>query len=539
MGIPSYFSYIVKNHINIIRKLVKKSMIINNLYMDCNSIIYDAVRNIQFGGVPQAEHSELIIKQVICKIEEYIGLISPDKLIYIAFDGVAPVAKLEQQRARRYKSWYQNEISRAIFQTTRPDSTEQWNTTAITPGTAFMTELNARIGDYFSDTVANTSKFNNQKIIVSSSDEVGEGEHKIFEFIRTNAEMSGTSVIYGLDADLIMLSINHLPINRDIFLFRETPEFIKSIDNSLEPNETYLMDIPLLASIITLDMNNGVELTTVQQQNRIYDYIFLCFFLGNDFMPHFPALNIRTGGIDKLLGAYKATVGLCANENLTDGSKIYWKNVRKLVAFLANMEEEYFKSETKLRDKREKYALLEETAEQRYMKFEAIPTYERETEKYINPYKRGWEARYYRSLLGVDRDAVRCKQISINYLQGLEWTMKYYTTGCPDWRWKYAYNYPPLLQDLLTYIPCFDTDFIAPSHSVAVSPYTQLSYVLPRQSLHFLPDKIYHRLKDDYSHWYPTDCDFVWAYSRYFWESHVELPDLDIDEIERVIYVLH
>ena len=90
--------------------------------------------------------------------------------------------------------------------------------------------------------------------------------------------------------------------------------------------------IPELAKIITLDMNNGNELTTFQQHNRIYDYIFMCFFLGNDFMPHFPSINIRTGGVNKMINAYKATIG-GTNENLTDGKKIYWKNVRKLVYF--------------------------------------------------------------------------------------------------------------------------------------------------------------------------------------------------------------
>ena len=76
-------------------------------------------------------------------------------------------------------------------------------------------------------------------------------------------------------------------------------------------------------------MNNGLELTTQQQKNRIYDYIFICFFLGNDFMPHFPSINIRTGGVDKMINAYKATVGN-TDENLTDGKVIYWKNVKTI-----------------------------------------------------------------------------------------------------------------------------------------------------------------------------------------------------------------
>jgi 5'-3' exoribonuclease 1 len=111
MGIPSYFSYIVKNHPEIIKKLLKGDMTINNLYMDCNSIIYDSVRNINFEELTETA-SRTIILRVIQKIEEYISLICPDNTVIVAFDGVAPVAKLEQQRNRRYKSWYQNEITK-------------------------------------------------------------------------------------------------------------------------------------------------------------------------------------------------------------------------------------------------------------------------------------------------------------------------------------------------------------------------------------------------------------------------------------------
>jgi 5'-3' exoribonuclease 1 len=528
MGIPSYFSFIVKNHANIIKKLTRNTIRINNLYLDCNSIIYDAVHNINFSTLDDTDVNT-IIRSVIFKIDEYINLIQPDNCIFIAFDGVAPVSKLEQQRERRYKSLYQNQISKSIFKDTKQDP---WNTTAITPGTTFMSNLNVRIKSYYNE----PKKYNVKKIILSTSDKFGEGEHKLFDFIRSNPEYhkDSSTVIYGLDADLIMLCINHLPISNKIYLFRETPHFIQTINSELEPDATYFIDIPELAKIITLDMNNDKELSTEQEKNRIYDYIFLCFFLGNDFMPHFPSINIRTGGINKMLNAYKATIG-GTNENLTNGKVIYWKNVRKLISYLSEQEENNLKGEIKLRDKRDKMFYPTDTPENTFKKFEAIPTYERELEKSINPYKQGWQSRYYKNLFDIDVDETRKKQICLNYLEGLEWTMKYYTIGCPDWRWCYKYSYPPLLTDLIHYVPYFETDLIENKKPAPVSELVQLAYVLPKQSLKLLPEKIYTSLIEKHNNWYKSDCDFVWAFCRYFWESHVELPDINIDELEKFI----
>ena len=528
MGIPSYFSYIVKNHIDIIRKLSCNNIQIDNLYLDCNSLIYDAVYKINPSDSNKNTTDEIIL-HVIQNIKHHISLLKPTNSLLIAFDGVAPVAKLEQQRSRRFKSLYQNAITKSILKSTTPDL---WNTTAITPGTLFMKTLNTRVKEEFND----PSSFNLETIVFSGSDQYGEGEHKIFNYIRKNQNKHANknTVIYGLDADLIMLSINHLPIAPNIYLFRETPHFIQSISSELEPNENYILDIPKLAKVITFEMNNGNELTTKQHNNRIYDYIFLCFFLGNDFMPHFPAINIRTGGIDKMIQAYKATIG-GTDKNLTDGNKIFWKNVRKLVQFLADNEYEFIKKEHKIRDRNEKYKLPNHTPDDKLKNFNNTPSVERAVEKFINPYKNEWQTRYYKCLFDVEIDECRKRQICVNYLEGLEWTMKYYTTGCPDWRWCYNYNYPPLLCDLILYIPFFDTDFVPNKPEEPVTELVQLCYVLPKQSLHLLPKKLHNALIKEKMHWYEADCLFHWAYCRYFWEAHTNLPYINLNELEKFV----
>ena len=197
MGIPSYFSYIVKNYPEIITKF--SNFKIDNLYLDCNSIIYDLYYQML---KEESVNSVDLIKNVCIRIEYFIQLIKPLKRVIIAFDGVAPVAKLEQQRSRRYKSAYQTEITRQIYK--KPVNTSiAWNTAVITPGTQFMTDLSNYIKIYF----GNPERFRVETIINSTSDIYGEGEHKIFEYMRQTNHSEDTTIIYGLDADLIMLSL--------------------------------------------------------------------------------------------------------------------------------------------------------------------------------------------------------------------------------------------------------------------------------------------------------------------------------------------
>ena len=68
-----------------------------------------------------------------------------------------------------------------------------------------------------------------------------------------------------------------------------------------------------------------------------------------------------------------------------------------------------------------------------------------------------------------------------------------------------------------------------------VSELVQLCYVLPKESLHLLPYKIVNNLISKYSHWYHNDCEFIWAFCKYFWEAHVMLPHIDVNELEGFI----
>ena len=253
--------------------------------------------------------------------------------------------------------------------------------------------------------------------------------------------------------------------------------------------------------------------------------------LGNDFLPHFPSINIRTGGIFKLLNAYKNVMG--SDERLTNGEKIYWKNVRKIIKHLSDLEERHIIEELKKRDNiRIQYNIS--TPEDAVKNFESLPLQNRILENQLNPTIPGWKYRYYTLLFHIEPDEPRLKQICMNYLEGLEWTMKYYTTNCFDWKWKYKYHYPPLLCDLIKYTPYFETELIPYSTPSPVSDIVQLCYVLPKKYLSFLPKEVYEEIMLNHTDLYVEKCQFVWAFCKYFWECHAELPHININTLEQI-----
>jgi 5'-3' exonuclease len=389
MGIPAYFSHVLRRHKGIVLPF-DKALVVAALYIDSNSVVYDAVHALEY---QPAGFEERLIAEVCRRLLELVESTKAAR-VFVAFDGVPPMAKMKQQRERRYKS--------------APSA--GWNTVQITPGTTFMRALDAGVKAFFADTT----------IQVSGSDEPGEGEHKIYQLVR-DAPVQGLTLIYGLDSDLIMLSLNHLKYG-EIKLLREAPEFKR------QEQGMCMLDVPALAAEIKATFGS------------VEDYILVAMLLGNDFMPRFPALNLRTNGMRILTETYAKT-----NVKLCDGGDIVWPHLALFLKALGEREQSDLRQEYTLRERK----TVEDTPEN-------MPMRRRELERYINPLETGWQGRYYRTLF--QSEAQSAPAFCQNYLEMLQWTLKYYCGPCTNWGLYYKPMYAPLLEDLCKHVLTFKED---------------------------------------------------------------------------------
>ena len=544
MGVPSYFAYIIKHHNAILRKRHQGQ--IARVYMDCNSILYDVYHKMMSSsGIQKGESAsslekleDELLEKTFAQIEQYIRKTNPSSIIFIAFDGVAPFAKMEQQRTRRYKSWFESETATKINGNGWSSSSvdPKFITSMFTPGTAFMQKLSIRTIERF---WGQEKKFGVDQILLATPDEPGEGEHKLYAHLRDfPVDNHNSSVaIYGLDADLIMLSLFHSAYCENIYVFREAPAFMHLTEGGEKWNseDVWYLDIRKLAHSIEDEMR-----CSSPNRFRTMDYVFLCFMLGNDFLPHFPSLNIRTNGMQRLLETYRGVIGSHPDRFLLSpvvkNPTIEWSNVKLLLQSLAKNEHVFLLQEYAIRKKwdgRGPDNWAQNTPEEKMDTFQNAPVIFRQVEKFINPSDPGWENRYYSRLFRENDDSVP-RTASQNYLEGLEWVLKYYTSGCIDWQWHYKYNYPPLLIDLLNHVPSKSSHhyFLVENRNIC-SSLAQLCYVLPQSQFHLLPPLLEKELRETRHCLYPASVNelkFEWAFCRYLWEAHLDLPKMDIFE---------
>ena len=212
---------------------------------------------------------------------------------------------------------------------------------------------------------------------------------------------------------------------------------------------------------------------------------------------------------------------------------IQWDNIKIFLCDLSKSECNNIIEELNDRKRWDKRYWSESTDEDKSNILQNVPVIYREEEKYINPRIPKWQSRYYQTLFENANSDI--DEICRNYLEGLEWVFKYYTCGCPDWKWKYHYSYAPLLQDLLKYLRTNPTnEFVPITPPDPCSSYQQLAYVLPYQYLNLLPIKYCELLRTKYAEYYPKKWKFQWAFCRYFWEAHPVLKEMGMDILAKI-----
>lgn len=567
MGIPQYYRDIIKDYPLVIDTTIQKVIW---LYFDINGLIYWALRETQkemyYSLKNHNSFQNTIIRKFIERIKQLYNIVLPTEGVGFFVDGPAPRAKMKQQVQRRFKTPYEEQEKEKIrIDEGEPSSGLQFDKNAFTPGTVFMEKLGEEL-----HILAQEYQKTGLTTIVSTSNEAGEGEHKIFNYIKRNkktqnrpydeTEPSETEkiVIVGLDADLIMLSlVTHFD---NIYLMRESTEFgIPGSDNDF----TYL-DINLFRRFLVSKIRNEImkldpktKYIEEKEQEIIDDYIFMCFLLGNDFVPHSPILSIRDGAVNKLIGYYVSAFNetnqhlvTIKNRNQPDKTTatINFESLQLLIDMIAVNEDRDMNKVYKKRIKLNRYpprlrkdnpTNLDVRLHQLYYKPVMLLDKELKLEIDGNP---GWEGIYYSEVLRLDRsNNDNITDICRNYLEGLDWVLQYYYTENHSWGWIYQHYASPIFQDLAIYMDYFNK--IPKEQNKRMEPYTpfhQLMMVLPKTSSHLLPAPLAKYMTSDTSplkEYYPnpSDMEFNYFFHVCFWETEPLIKLIDEHQVELII----
>ena len=487
MGIPGFFGHWLAR---VVRRAIVRGLppFVSSLSMDMNGIFHDAKKVVLGDGSkdPRVQQAVLntdpamleleIFNAIVTIILRTVQFIQPRDCLILAVDGVAPGGKMQQQRGRREKA----------AQEQSPH--ESFDRNSITPGTEFMLHLD----NYILRFISNYRQYLPPKVIYSSHLVPGEGEHKIMDYYRRGeasdgpaAKQGGSHVLYGLDADLIMLSLLS-PLN-NIYLSRESVEEVVSIDQVKE----HIME-------------------QAMRPSAIHDFVILMFLIGNDFLPHNPALQDMSESIKVLFDIYSRGGYVLTKINEDGHRSINWTGMSQFMQPVAALENGLLAGLSTRAVKHPSRFLQAAVVEGKF---------------YINVFRSTW----YQNALGakgtkgftealvqiineyVDDPQVpgnylttisavtpaRIEEMVVSYMRTMEWTYRYYLEGTNaiNHHWAYPHYHTPMLSDLAAVMQTVGvtrevTGFQAYEKMVPFTALQQLVAVLPLKSRSLLPEEL-------------------------------------------------
>lgn len=546
MGIPKMFRFLTDRYPLIMQRLDEDHSF-DHFYLDMNGIIHQCTH--PSDSEIAVEDFDTMMNRILHYTERLFRIVAPKKLMYLAVDGVAPRAKMNQQRSRRFRS--AKDAERTMAETIArgdeiPAGSQPFDSNCITPGTEFMFELSKRFREWVDKKMSTDIAFQQGCTIVFSGPDVpGEGEHKIMDYLRLWKESDDFDptvkhCMYGLDADLMMLGlVAHVPF---FTLLRERMRFSKQgrvvpkmSGTDRDAEEFQLLEVAMLRDMLFLEFKRGPDddpferpsnsnnkkngqkvssmppappRTNFQYSSRrvVDDFVFMCMLVGNDFIPNLPHLDISDGAINRMFAIYKRSVPLWGGY-LTDRHRLHPDRLESFLSEIAQSELHYFHHRART---------------------DSVPAYQGPT------YRRA----YYQSKFNFDVDSTDNAEESKKkllylrriYMEGLHWVLQYYHNGVSSWNWFYPNFYAILASDMRDL------------RSVKVSfrrgkpfrPLTQLMSVLPPESSQFLPAPMRDLMTNPHSpvvDFYPVDFSVDPNGKRNDWEAVVIVPFIDEDRL--------
>ncbi len=502
MGIPSYFRRILQRFPGCIQKTPPSN--VKALCFDFNCLIYRCLRAPSmpvWSEETQESWEQALLHEVCRTVKEVYTVSGRPKQVFLAVDGVVPMAKIRQQRVRRFKSaWL------------RKDGAKGWDSNAITPGTEFMDKLGVALKKL-------ASEYRNWE--VSDVHEPGEGEHKILQWLREdNLKAKGDVLVYGLDADLILLTmLVSQELKLPLWLIREKQEFGGGGIAQPPPGE--------LQEYQCMNLAEFQERLGVKGLEQTLNYIGLMSLMGNDFLPHSLTHKLGDDGHDYVMREIKSGTRLVNQEGKMD-VKVFQEICMKWSA------DELDKFVHMMEKKREQAGrgVLKGMKEEEGLPLEWNVEQVFYTEN--GSLRKDWRHIYWSFIhpQGYTQEFVQrmCKE----YVYGCQWVLDYYMGKKVNMSWMFPAWIPPLWSDLGR-ANLKGWDVLEQSSEKSPKPQEQLAMVLPEESWGLIRQSDLKGLPAKLPQFWPVSYGFFSFGRKWLWECEALIPPLRVERIRAIL----